>query len=133
MRDLIGSSSLLQYHLELGKSCMEDGPLTLSRMSISERREKLQAHTKAWRDLQWSDCVHLFDTDIHEYAIHVAPGGILVLCWRTKPMLTFIQLPSNTRGITMRQWEHSFSFDVYDTALALNPYEDILVLLEEEG
>jgi hypothetical protein len=130
MRDLIGISSLLQYHLELGKSGMEDGPL--STMSISERRERLQAHTDAWWNLQWSDCVHLFDTGTHECSIHLAPGGILVLCWKTKPKLTFIQLPSNTRGITMRQWEHSFPFRHYDSAVALDPCEDVLVLLKND-
>lgn len=132
MRHLIGISSLLQYHLELGKSCMEDGPLTLSRMSISERREKLQAHIKAWRNLQWTDCVHLFDTNFYEFDIHVAPGGIIVLRWRTNLKLTFIQPPSNTRGIPMRQWEHSFPFHVHDSTFALDPHEDILVLLERE-
>jgi len=33
----------------------------------------------------------------------------------------------------MRQWEHSFPFDdVYDSAFALDPYQDILVLLDDE-
>ena len=128
MRDLIGIHSLLQYHLELGKSGMEDGPL--STMSISERRERLRAHTNAWKNLQWSDFVHLFNTDICECDIHLAPGGILVLSWKTKSKLTFIQLPSNTRGITMRQWEHSFPFRHYHPAVALDPYEDVLVLLK---
>lgn len=128
MRDLIGVSSLLQYHLELGRSCMEDGPL--SKLSISERREKLQAHINAWRNLQWSDCVRLFDTTSHQFDIHVAPGGILVLRWKTMSKLTFIQLPSNTRGITMRQWEYSFPFYIHPSAFALDPYEDMLVVLE---
>jgi len=79
MRDLIGISSLLQHHLELGKSCMEDGPLTLSRMSISERREKLQAHINAWRNLQWSDCVHLFDPASiqHTRNYHATMGALV--------------------------------------------------------
>ena len=76
MRNLIGSSSLLQYHLELGRSGMEDGPM--STVSIAERREKLQAHINAWRNLQWTDCIHLLESD-QKFAIHVASGGILVI------------------------------------------------------
>ena len=82
MRNLIGSSSLLQYHLELGRSGMEDGPM--STMRIAERREKLQAHTNAWRNLQWTDCIHLLESD-QKFAIHVASGGILAIRWRKKP------------------------------------------------
>jgi hypothetical protein len=128
MRDLVDISSLLQYHLELGRVGMVDGHL--SRMSIAERRERLQAHINAWRDLQWSDHVHLFDT-ANGFGIHVAPGGILAIYWATEPKITFFQLPSNTRGISLRQWEHTFPF--YPSACALDPYEDILVALKYEG
>ena len=129
MRDLVDSSSLLQYHLELGRLGMVDGPL--SRMSIAERREKLQAHINAWGNIQWSDCVHLLDAMADTFAIQVAPGGILAIRWKTEPKMTFFQLPSNTRGITMRQWEHSFPFNA--SACALDPSEDILVILKYEG
>jgi hypothetical protein len=108
---------------------MVDGHL--SRLSIAERREKLQVHINAWGDLQWSDCVHLFDAMVNTFAIHVAPGGILAIRWKTEPKISFFQLPSNTRGITMRRWEHTFSFCA--SACALDPYEDILVVLKYEG
>jgi hypothetical protein len=126
---MVDSSSLLQYHLELGRSSMVDGPL--SRMSIAGRREKLRAHINAWENLQWSDCVHLFDATDDTFVIHVAPGGILAIRYLTEPKITFFQLPSNTRGITMRKWEHSFPFR--PSACALDPSEDILVVLKYEG
>lgn len=126
MLDLVSSSSLLQYHLELGRSYMEDGPL--SRMSISERRERLQAHINAWRNVRWSSCVHLFDMHPQTFAMGVAPGGILSFTLREEGKIKFVQLPSNIRGIPMRQWEHSFPFP--PSLFALDPSEDILVVLQ---
>ena len=98
-------------------------------MSIAERREKLQAHINAWRNLQWTDCIHLLESD-QNFAIHVASGGILVIRWRIEPKMTFVQLPSNTRGIPMRQWEHTFSFTAPECEL--DPCEDILVAFQSE-
>ncbi|KAH9960103.1 hypothetical protein BC827DRAFT_1209132 [Russula dissimulans] len=128
MLDLVGHSSLLQYHLELGRSCMEDGPL--SSMSIAERRERLKAHNDAWRDLRWSACIHLFDLHPNTFAMEVAQGGILAFISRSEGKIMFVQLPSNSRGIQMRQWEHSFPF--LPSMCALDPSEDILVVLQRE-
>jgi hypothetical protein len=126
--DLIGSSSSLQYHLELGRACMEDGPL--SGMSTAERRERLQAHIHAWQNLQWSSCVHLFDLPPNTVIMNVSPGGILTFISRSECKLKFVQPPSNLREIPMKQWEHTFPFPPSD--VAIDPSEDILVVLQIE-
>jgi hypothetical protein len=126
MAELIQNSSLLQYHLELGRSGMEDGPL--SRLSIPERRERLQEHISAWACLRWSSWVHLLSIPHDAYVVDIAPGGILTLMSRREGKITFIQLPSILRGISMRQWEHCFPF--VPRVCALDPSEDILVVVE---
>jgi len=125
---LVGDSSLLQYHLELGRSCMEDGPL--NSLSIAESRARLQAYNNAWRNLQWSACIHLLDIHPHTSAMDVAQGGILTFISRSEGKIMFVQLPSKLRGIPMRQWEHSFPFLPW--ACTLDPSEDVLVVLQRE-
>jgi len=107
---------------------MVDGPL--SSMSIPERRERLQAHNDAWRNLRWSACVHLFDIHPNTFAMDVAQGGILTFISRTEGKIMFVQLPSKLRGIPMRQWEHSFPF--LPSVCTLDPSEDVLVVLQRE-
>ncbi|KAI0292830.1 hypothetical protein B0F90DRAFT_221443 [Multifurca ochricompacta] len=129
MVHLVHNSSLLQYHLELGRSCMEDGPLNT--LSIPERRERLQAYSNAWRTLRYSACIHLYSLDHRTYIMDIAPGGILTFISKTEAKVTFVRLPSNLRGIPMRQWEHSFPFIPH--ACTLDPSQDILVLLQQDG
>lgn len=107
---------------------MEDGPL--SRMSTAERRERLRAHVDAWRNLRWSSCVHLFDLPHNTVLMDVAPGGILAFLLYSECKIKFVQLPSNLRGIAMRQWELSFSFP--PLVFSLDPSEDILVVLQSK-
>ncbi len=107
---------------------MEDGPL--SRMSTAERRKRLQAHIDAWRNLRWSSCVHLFDLPPNSVLMNVAPGGILTFISLSEYKIKFVQLPSDLRGIAMRQWELTFSFPPF--IVALDPSEDILVVLQSK-
>jgi hypothetical protein len=126
MVDIIGGSALLQYHLELGRSGMEDGPQ--STLSIPERRERLKAYNDAWKHLHWSACIELPDIDVVTHDMDIAPGGILTFVSEREGKIIFVQIPSNLRGIPMRQWEHSFSFP--PRQYALDPSEDILVVFE---
>jgi hypothetical protein len=128
MEKLIRISSLLQYHLELGRSGMEDG--TLSRLSIPERRERLQAHTNAWTGLRWSSWIHLCSIPHDTYVLDIAPGGILSMMSRREGKIAFIQLPSTLRGISRRQWEFSFPFIPH--LCALDPSEDILIVVQPQ-
>lgn len=107
---------------------MEDGPL--SRMSTAERRERLKAHVDAWRNLRWSSCVHLLDLPYNAVIMNVAPGGILTFLSYGECKIKFVQLPSNLRGIAMRQWEHTFPFPPF--VFSLDPSEDILVVLQSK-
>ncbi|KAH8977165.1 hypothetical protein EDB86DRAFT_3093011 [Lactarius hatsudake] len=127
MVDIIGGSALLQYHLELGRSGMEDGPLSV--LSIPERRERLRSYNDAWKHLRWSTCIELPNTE-RRHNMDVSPGGILTFASGTERegKLVLVQIPSILRGIPMRQWELSFSFTPY--ARALDPSEDILVVME---
>lgn len=106
---------------------MKDGPL--SGMSTAERRERLKAHVNAWRNLQWSSCVHLFDLP-YNAVMNVTPGGILAFLSYSECKIKFVQPPSNLRGITMRQWEHSFPFP--PLIFSLDPSEDILAVLQSK-
>jgi hypothetical protein len=128
MEKLIRISSLLQYHLELGRSGMEDG--TLSRLSIPERMERLQAHTNAWTSLRWSSWVHLCSIPHDTYILDIAPGGILSMMSRSEGKIVFTQLPSTLRDISMRQWELSFPF--VPRLCALDPSEDILIVVQPQ-
>ena len=104
---------------------MEDGPL--SGMSTAERRERLKAHVDAWRNLRWTSIIHLFDLPDNTI-MHVTPGGILTFLLYNECKIKFVQLPSNLRGIAMRQWELTFSFP--PIVFSLDPSEDILVVLQ---
>lgn len=106
---------------------MEDGPP--SGMSTAERRERLQAHVDAWRNLRWSSCVHLFDLP-HSTVMNVSPGGILTFLSYSERKIKFVQLPSNLRGIAMRQWELTFPFP--PLVFSLDPSEEILVVLQSK-
>jgi hypothetical protein len=107
---------------------MEDGPL--SGMSTAERRERLQVHVDAWRNLRWSSCVHLFDLPHDSVLMNLNPGGILTFLSYNECKIKFVQLPSNPRGIAMRQWELTFPFP--PLVFSLDPSEDILVVLQSK-
>ncbi|KAH9020499.1 hypothetical protein EDB85DRAFT_1896146 [Lactarius pseudohatsudake] len=124
MVDIVSGSTLLQYRLELGKSGMEDGPL--STLSIPERRERLRAYNDAWKHLRWSACIEL--PAIRRYDMDIAPGDILTFVPERDHKIIFVQIPSKLRSIPMRQWELSFPFVLHQ--YALDPREDILVLYE---
>ena len=126
MIDIIGGSDVLQYRLELGRSGMEDGPL--STLSVPERLERLRTYNDAWKHLRWSACIELPNIDVVTHDMDIAPGGILTFVSRRNNNIIFVQIPSNSRGIPMRQWEHSLSFVPHQ--YALDPSEDILVVLE---
>lgn len=111
---------------------MNDGPL--SPLSIPERRERLLVYDDAWKSLRWSSCKKVFTIPNHDtgaYDMSIAPGGILTLLSKTDFKIIFMQIPSNLRDIPMRQWELSFSFG--PQACALDPSEDILVVLQRHG
>jgi hypothetical protein len=133
MVNIVEGSALLQYHLELGRSGMEDGPM--STLSIPERRERLRVYGDAWKRLHWSACIELPNIDKKKYHMNISPGGILSFVQRRvsgwtgrEDKIIFVQIPSNSRGIPMRQWEHSFSFGLHQ--YALDPSEDILVVFQ---
>lgn len=126
MVDIIGGSALLQYRLELRRSGLQDGPRNT--LSILERMERLRAYTDAWKDLRWSTCIELPNIDVVTHDMDIAPGGILTFRSKRESKIIFVQIPSNLRDIPMRQWEHSFSFHPHQ--YALDPSEDILVVLE---
>ncbi len=125
MANITEGSALLQYHLELGRSGMEDGPL--STLSIPERRERLQACNDAWKYFRFSACIEL-NVSRHTHVMYIAQGGILTFVQERGHKIIFVQIPSNLRGILMRQWEHSFSF--VPLKYALDPSEDILVVFQ---
>jgi hypothetical protein len=134
MINIFEGSALLQYHLELGRSGMEDGPM--STLSIPERRERLRVYSDAWKDFRWSACIELLpNIKKSDYVMDIAPGGILAFVPRgASPRradnckIIFFQIPSNSRGIPMRQWEHPFPPVLHQ--YALDPSEDILVVLQ---
>ncbi|KAI9450775.1 hypothetical protein BJY52DRAFT_158494 [Lactarius psammicola] len=127
LADIIRGSALLQYHLELGRCGMDDGPL--STLSIPQRRERLQAYDDAWKSLRWSACINVLNIPDNAYnKLSIAPGGILTFISGRDSTITFVQIPSNLRGIPMRQWE--LSFPLLPRACALDPSEDILVILQ---
>jgi hypothetical protein len=58
----------------------------------------------------------------------ISQGGILTMMSRSEGKITFVQLPSTLRGISMRQWDLSFPF--IPRLCALDPSEDILIVLQ---
>lgn len=105
---------------------MDDGPL--STLSIPERRERLQAYDDAWKSFRWSSCKNVFNFSDHAYEMSIAPGGILTFLSKRERKIIFMQIPSNLRDIPMQQWEFSFSCGPH--ACALDPSEDVLVVLQ---
>jgi hypothetical protein len=107
---------------------MNDGPL--STLSIPERRERLQAYDNAWKCLRWSSCKDVFNIPNHTYEMSIAPGGLLTFLSKKERKIIFVQIPSKLRDIPMQQWKLSFSFGPH--ACALDPSEDVLVVLQRQ-
>jgi hypothetical protein len=62
--------------------------------------------------------------------MNLNPGGILTFLSYNECKIKFVQLPSNPRGIAMRQWELTFPFP--PLIFSLDPSEDILVVLQSK-
>ena len=72
----------------------------------------------------------MFDLSHNTVLMNVNPGGILTFLSYSECKIKFVQLPSNLRGIAMRQWELTFPFPPF--VFSLDPSEDILVVLQSK-
>ncbi|KAF9014117.1 hypothetical protein BDQ17DRAFT_1342106 [Cyathus striatus] len=102
--NLIDSSVLLNYEVELYAANLVEGPSSLS-ATTSARLKLLREHQKAWKLMNWKEKVH-FTLPREDYTSLSAwefRGG--VLAFGEQRQLCFIQLPSPLRGIARKDWD----------------------------
>ncbi|KAF8973551.1 hypothetical protein BDZ97DRAFT_1775683 [Flammula alnicola] len=124
-RDLIIGTASLQYIIELAVSGQRDRSQSCT-TSSADQLQCLENHQSAWKNLKWS----------RELKIPMADGGLWELFGgvlaQTTPQgeLVFHQLPSDLRGIEERSWKLGPDFGMRVRDFAIDPPQDLLVLME---
>ncbi|KAF9519342.1 hypothetical protein BS47DRAFT_1388177 [Hydnum rufescens UP504] len=126
LRHHIDQCSATQYVIRLAMCGYTDGTQSQGGgfSLIGARLNALEEHINRWKYLNWEEQRIEIPTRIPDCEVLV--GGIYVLISQT--IITCVQLPSKIRHIPLRAW--SFENDFTVTALAMDPSQDLLVLLE---
>lgn len=120
---MIDESLLLQYIIRLYICGYQDDVGTLPTQSTtSHRLEELIRHTDAWHNLDWTESRLL----VPPPEIYDLSDGLYAAI--TDRVITCVQLPSRISGTEARTW--SFENDFSPVEIALDPSQDLLVLVE---
>ncbi|EPQ50264.1 hypothetical protein GLOTRDRAFT_141571 [Gloeophyllum trabeum ATCC 11539] len=120
--DLIDTSPLLTYMIELAKHGMENGPST--RISIPARLQRLRTHAEAWKTLNFESVEELSMSAMDDWEL---TDGVLARGYGPH-MLQFNELPGHSRGIPAAAWVLRFEFPVRN--FRMDPSQDLLILIE---
>jgi len=133
IRNLVDASPTIQYRLELLAASLEDDPRK-DPLVMADRRALLQRYHSRWDKLQ-GDKREIIVLPAHTK--RVLEGDVLGCITDSgggELDVHFIQLPSVSRGVRLKQWV-VLGLPKCDTALKINPEADLLVVPEvvEEG
>ena len=133
IRNLIDASPTIQYRLELLAASLEDDPRKAP-LVVADRRALLQRYHSRWDKLQG---VKRETIVLPTHTKRVLEGdvlGCIVESGGEGLDIHFIQLPSISRGVRLKQWV-VLGLPKCDAALKINPKADLLVVPEvvEEG
>ena len=121
-RELIDSSPVLQYKMELARAGKEDGDL----YPLATRRAMLQQHEQGWSELQWTNEQQIFRAGGNHYELY---GNVLAQDTPDRSAILFKQLQSKSRNIKGMDWSvDTKEYRVHD--FGVDPAQDLLVILE---
>lgn len=128
-RNLIDSSSTLQYAIKLDAWDYEDVPTSSSPLAITDRLTKLDEHIRSWSRLDSPQTHHLNEVP-HFDAYNLSQGTLLCLNRNLPNTFNCISFPSRLRDKPehMRPLPHAFPFPILEFAFDLS--QDLLVVLE---
>ena len=128
MRDLIDASPAIQYRVELFATSLEDN-LRKTSVTVADRRALLEQYHSRWDKLQGDRWRNI---SLPAHTKRVLEGGVLGCIMESKDDkldVHFIQLPSVSREVKLKQWVVR-GLPKCDTTLKMNPEVDLLVVPE---
>jgi hypothetical protein len=128
MRNLIDASPTIQYRVELFAASLEDN-LRESSVAVADRRVLLEQYRSRWEKLQ-GDKWKRIALPVHTK--RVLEGGVLGCIAESgdgKLEVHFIQLPSASREVRLKQWVVR-GLPNCDATLTINPEVDLLAVPE---
>ena len=128
MHDLIDVSPTIQYRVELFAASVEDNPRKTS-VAVADRRVLLEQYRSRWNELQG---VKWRKIALPVHTKRVLEGGVLgciVESADDKLDVHFIQLPSVSREVRLKQWVVR-GLPKCGATLKINPEADLLVAPE---
>lgn len=128
MRDLIDASPAIQYRLELFAASLEDG-LRKPSVTVADRRALLERYRSRWDKLRGDEWKRVA---LPAHTKRVLEGGVLGCIAESiddKLDVHFIQLPSASREVRLKQWAVR-GLPKCDATLNINPEADLLVAPE---
>ncbi|KDQ56120.1 hypothetical protein JAAARDRAFT_195327 [Jaapia argillacea MUCL 33604] len=126
VKNLVDHTPRLQYKIELAIAGMEDNPC--SKFGIEEHRARLETYQAGWADLCWQKEEVLVSSGGEPWDLF---GNVMVAETSTGG-LSFKKLEGCSRGVEGREWELDL-VDIEIDAFALDPPQDLLVLVETYG
>lgn len=128
MRDLIDASPAIQYRVELFATSLQDN-LRKTSVTVADRRALLEQYHSRWDKLQGDKWRNI---PLPAHTKRVLEGGVLGCVMESKDDkldVHFIQLPSITREVKLKQWVVR-GLPKCDATLKMNPEVDLLVVPE---
>lgn len=127
-RDIIDSSSALQYAIKLDAWGYENIPTSSPQLTSSDRLNKLAAHVQSWARLDSSEQHHI--TIPAPGAYDLSQGIFLTANLNPQGTFTRVDLPSHLWGKPnhVQTLPHAFPFAIPDFAFDLS--QDLLIVLE---
>jgi hypothetical protein len=123
LHDVVKNSLLLEYDLNLGFGCLQDGPTP--DLSLLDRLRLLKEYRASWDSARWAreSTLQQPEAGIYLDLLH----GIL-LNW-SQMCLVFRRLPSTYRCITEKTWSLDMS-DRLPDLLTIDASQNLLILGE---
>ena len=127
-RNLIDSSSTLQYAIKLDAWDYEDVPTSSSSLTITDRLAKLDDHVRSWSRLDTPKPHHITIPNFGAYDL--SQGTLLFVNRGVPSTFTRIDLPSRLwdKPGHVQPLPHTFSFPILDFAFDMS--QDLLIVLQ---
>ena len=127
-RDLIDSSSALQYAIKLDAWGYEDVATSSSPLAITDRLAKLDEHVRSWSRLDSPQPRHIAIPNFGAYDL--SQGTLLCVNSGFPSTFTRIDLPSRLwdKPEHVQPLPHTFSFVILDFAFDVS--QDLLIVLQ---
>lgn len=124
MKDLVDQTPTLQYTINLAVAGQESSCAGVD--SPAALLDALKRHQNAWDELKWSRQLRL---PMRSGGLWELYGGVLAQS-DEEGGIFFYRLPSDLRSIEEKQWSLGPSFPCPVRDFAMDPSQDLLLLIE---